>query len=58
MTNADRIRAMSDKEMANFLVGISVDCTSRCDYCADAKRCTEKCIGGIMRWLQQPAEVE
>ena len=57
-TNADRIRAMSDKELAvaiaeyaqtgacnDFGISVNVKC------CGD---CT-KCIG-IIEWLQQPAE--
>lgn len=60
-TNADRIRNMSDEELAVFLDGFS----SRCLDCAeDAKNqscpiykegryCRPK---DIMKWLKQPAE--
>lgn len=56
MTNADRIRAMSDEELARFLADVSTSQTSRCDYCTYAKRCTGKCIDGVKDWLKQPAE--
>ena len=61
MTNADRIRAMRDEELAVFLDGFS----SRCLDCAeDAKNqsCPIYKEGHycrpqeIMEWLQQPAK--
>lgn len=55
-TNADRIRAMTDEELARFLVDISADCTSRCECCAYTRRCTDKCIGGVRDWLRQPVK--
>ena len=53
MTNADRIRAMSDEELAEFL-----DSTEICDghpleNCALANIPCKECI---LKWLQQPAE--
>lgn len=56
LTNADRIRAMTDEELARFLVDISGDCTSLCECCAHARRCTDKCIGGVREWLRQPVK--
>jgi len=57
MTNADRIRAMSDEELAAYLLGISTaECPFkevRCDIYKD-KTCA-KCWAD---WLQQPAEGE
>lgn len=49
VTNADRIRAMSDEELCEFLM-----CDVVCDQniSPDCKDC-EKCV---MDWLQQPAE--
>lgn len=49
MTNADRIRTMSDEELCEFLM-----CDVICDQemspdCADCEKC-------VMDWLQQPAE--
>ena len=63
-TNADRIRAMSNDELAEFLM----ECNpANCQQCAFSSgwRCdpdredysdAEKCTEGRKRWLQQPAE--
>lgn len=54
MTNADRIRAMSDEELEKFINHFNI-CDLRTNdeckmsYCA----CCEVCV---MDWLQQPAE--
>ena len=52
MTNADRIRSMSDEKLASFLV--SVESRRRGDGCG--------AIWGLpyvaLEWLKQPAEVE
>lgn len=60
-TNADRIRAMSDEELAEWMLnGISAD---PCDYCPQNNYdyCDCSCMGKadaetIVAWLQQPAE--
>ena len=63
-TNADRIRAMSDKELSEFLTNIN---PTNCQDCAfshgwhcqpdrDDYSDFEKCEEGRKRWLQQPAE--
>lgn len=52
-TNADRIRSMSDEELAKFLVYFD---GRRCEHCAYENRCNNKCIGGVREWLKQPAE--
>jgi hypothetical protein len=55
MTNADRIRAMSDEELAEFLVeweNASV-CTAEC-----YAHCKHECNKCIEKWLKQPAEGE
>ena len=50
MTNADRIRAMTDEELAEFLWG---------DGCPGSKReCDGDCVKCFLEWLKQPAEVE
>ena len=58
-TNADRIRAMSDEELAKFL---SSGLKEQCDCCQLAVfegACTETlCEDAMMKWLQQPAEGE
>lgn len=65
ITNADRIRTMSDKELAEFLTYIN---PTNCQYCAFSPygwRCQpnrdyhsdfEKCEEGRKRWLQQSVE--
>ena len=51
MTNADRIRAMSDEELARFFIGDSPN------YCHPGLRLDgETCIGCFLKWLQQPEE--
>ena len=63
MTNADRIRAMSDEEMATHLYDIGWDC----HLCADhrkldnepllrGEKCDEKCVEHCLEWLRQHAE--
>lgn len=55
-TNADRIRAMSDEELAEFLC----DRTENCNlgYCpgADLCNCVDGKANGYLKWLKQPAE--
>ena len=62
-TNADRIRSMSDEELAEHLVNIGWDC----HLCAEHRRlgneplmrgekCDEKCAEHCLEWLKQPAE--
>lgn len=60
MTNADRIRAMSDEELAELFHGFC-DNGERCVYCP----LYEKSCAGVhsdvpkwLEWLQQPAEGE
>ena len=62
-TNADRIRAMTDEELAAHLVDIGFDC----HLCSEHRRldnepllrnekCDEKCEKHCLDWLHQPAE--
>ena len=62
-TNADRIRAMSDEELATHLHDIGWDC----HLCAEHirldnepllrdQRCDENCFEHCLKWLKQPAE--
>lgn len=55
LSNADRIRAMSDEELAVFLES-SRGCPSNddCEYGVHAT--PENCIKHWTTWLQQPAE--
>ena len=64
MTNADRIRSMSDDELATHLHDIGWDC----HLCAEhgrldnepllrGEKCDEKCVEHCLEWLKKPAEV-
>ena len=53
-TNADRIRSMTDEELAEFFAN-----KSPCDYyCNYIKKCCSEisCKQGILEWLQSEAE--
>ena len=63
-TNADRIRNMSDEELATHLHDIGWDC----HLCAEhgrldnepllrGEKCDEKCVEHCLEWLKKPAEV-
>lgn len=66
ITNADRIRAMSDEELSEFLTNINPtncqDCAFshgwRCQPDRDDYSDFKKCEEGRKRWLKQPAEGE
>jgi hypothetical protein len=49
-TNADRIRAMSDEELAEFI--------SSCGCPDHARDCRKTCTDCVMKWLGEPAEGE
>ena len=57
MTNADRIRSMSDEELAVWLCDLfSVDtCYTHCPGC-DSCNYADGTPNGLKKWLQQPAE--
>ena len=61
-TKADRIRSMSDEELARLLY-----CSDGLGWCRDLPECVallntdegvpeEKCMSCLVTWLQQPAE--
>ena len=52
-SNADHIRSMTDEELAQFLTYFD-----RCECCTFEHRCTDKCIGGVKKWLKQPYKEE
>ena len=65
ITNADRIRAMSDEELAELL--ISADFCGECEYCDKVGLCRyyearpdgvldDGCKQAAINWLGQPAE--
>ena len=51
-TNADRIRAMSDEELANIMAGTPI-CKERYIDCLKDGRDCEACL---LEWLKQPAK--
>ena len=56
-TNADRIRAMSDEELAEGLDSLRYG--FGCELCEKVFRgCDENCRTHFMEWLKQPAEEE
>lgn len=58
-TNADRIRSMSDEELAKFITGSSkFDCADYCDSFSDgcAFKCGKKEREIALKWLQSEAE--
>ena len=68
MTNADRIRAMTDEELAMSMIQIS-DLDERVGFCKNLYRCellidtddgipASMCEECMLEWLKQPAEVD
>ena len=57
MTNAERIRSMTDEELAAFLCNLRSEeaYENTCSHCVAERFCR---IGhtGMIDWLQQPAE--
>lgn len=55
-TNADRIRAMTDEELATMLKEYK-DCGKRC-IMSSGKHCYQICeeTSVLLKWLQQPAK--
>ena len=56
MTNADKIRAMSDEELAAMLKDYK-DCNKNC-IISNGKNCYQICEeeSTLLKWLQQPCE--
>ena len=56
MTNADRIRSMSDEELATMLKDYK-DCSKNC-IISNGKHCYQICEEEslLLKWLQQPAK--
>lgn len=56
-TNADKIRNMSDEELAGFIVGLNLHCLAglgKCD-CKANKTC-DNCNAEVKNWLQSATE--
>ena len=63
ITNADRIRAMSDEEIAEYVCRNSINtlcdiiCGGECNAIDTLKKSGDwVCKENVMKWLQQPAE--
>lgn len=53
-TNADRIRSMTDEELANF---VSLCCGWTCAECPVGKECNgDECFCTWLEWLKQEAQ--
>lgn len=56
-TNADRIRAMSDEELRDFIMNApAIPCDEKISAMMRENGCNE-CEKRVMDWLRQPAEV-
>ena len=65
VTNADRIRAMSDEELANVFWDIGLEIWNCNEYnghnvtmLPECEKCDGNCALAILKWLKQPAEEE
>ena len=62
MTNADRIRSMSDEELAELFGSIADDGKSCSLICGDLDKCKRNnsieriCKNHYLKWLKQPAK--
>lgn len=56
MTNYEKIKNMSVKELAEFIYGTAIN---DCEYCCNGK-CDDKnyCLDGHKQWLESEAENE
>ena len=55
MTNADRIRSMSDEELANFIPDWRHTKACKCNE-HEFIGCDNQCEKCVLEWLKQPAE--
>ena len=55
-TNADRIRAMSDEELAHWICKKMMSCSSNVCPGADSCQSGDGLANGLVKWLKQPAE--
>ena len=57
-TNADKIRSMSDEELAEFITGLNNHCLAGiglCDCSKETVPCSEVCAEKTKKWLQAKA---
>lgn len=55
-TNADRIRAMSDEELADMMTVMNGGFTCHECFENNGGRCNADCVKNCFNWLKQPAE--
>ena len=57
-TNADRIRSMSDEELAEFLIGFDVCdlCKLEVDECFKTTDCEKRSVKVTVEWLKSEAK--
>lgn len=55
MTNAERVRQMTDAELASLLCGQCTCCAYQITDCTDKEHVG--CEDGVLEWLKQEAEV-
>lgn len=62
MTNADKIRSMTDEKLAKYILDENMFCCNNCpsgqlnsDYVFGGP-CDEKCLEHCLDWLKQEAE--
>lgn len=60
MTNADRIRSMTDEELAEFLLSDDyyIDCTNCKEPESEYGLCIGKCENELVRWLKSEVGCE
>lgn len=59
MTNADKIRTMTNEELLAYIFGVSVGesaCTLCTDDCGSCKHGDDECKDKMLHWLQSEAE--
>ena len=62
LTNADRIRVLSDEELATWILE-NIDCDKENIMCRpelyrSSGKCNGRCIAGRLNWLKQEAKEE
>ena len=59
LTNGDKIRQLSNKQLAELIENLGDECGGHmCRYC-DSDNCGgQSCADGILAWLNAPAESE
>lgn len=58
ITNADKIRQMSDDELAALIVLVADDHGDMCKYCKKENCKNQTCDAGVLAWLKQEAKDE